>query len=135
MKIAIPSINNMVDNHFGHCDNFTIYTIDDNHAIMHEELYASPSGCGCKSNLAGTFQQMGVSALLAGGIGQGAINMLNQHGIEVFRGCTGDVRKLAEEYLKGVVVDSGETCSHHEHHHGHNDPNGECHGHQDGRGS
>ena len=116
----------MVDGHFGHCENFTIYTIDDNHAIVHEEIYASPAGCGCKSNLAGTFQQMGVSALLAGGIGQGAINVLNQHDIEVYRGCSGDARKLMEEFLKGNVSDSGETCSH-PHHHGHGDHSGDCH--------
>jgi predicted Fe-Mo cluster-binding NifX family protein len=126
MKIAIPSKNNMVNGHFGHCENFTIYTIDDNQAIVHEELYASPSGCGCKSNLAGTFQQMGVNTLLAGGIGQGAINMLNHHGIEVYRGCTGDARKLTEEFLKGKVSDSGETCNH-PHHHGHGDHSADCH--------
>lgn len=125
MKIAIPSKEKMVDGHFGHCEYFTIYTVNDEHKIIHEELFESPAGCGCKSNLAGTFQQKGVSLLLAGGIGQGAINVLNQHGIEVFRGCSGNVRLLTEEFLKGAVVDSGETCNHQQHHHGHNEHNGD----------
>jgi len=28
MKIAIPTRNNEVDDHFGHCDYYTIYDID-----------------------------------------------------------------------------------------------------------
>ena len=30
MKIAVPTRDNMVDNHFGHCAYYTIYTIEDN---------------------------------------------------------------------------------------------------------
>jgi predicted Fe-Mo cluster-binding NifX family protein len=126
MKIAIPSKNNMVDGHFGHCEYFTIYSVNDDHKIEHEELFESPAECGCKSNLAGVLKQIGVTTMLAGGIGQGAINVLNQHGIEVYRGCSGNVRQLTEEFLKGAVVDSGETCSQHQHHHENEKHNGEC---------
>ncbi len=117
----------MVDGHFGHCEYFTIYTVDEKQNIVHEENYNSSAECGCKSGLAGVLKQIGVTSMLAGGIGQGAINVLNQHGIEVLRGCSGDVRKLAEEYLKGTLADSGETCHQHEHHHGHGGHKGECH--------
>jgi predicted Fe-Mo cluster-binding NifX family protein len=127
MKIAIPSKNNMVDSHFGHCDYFTVFTAEEGKIIHVEELPAA-ADCGCKSGLAGNLRQMGVETLLAGGIGQGAINVLNSHGIEVYRGCSGNVRKLAEDYLKGVISDSGDTCNHHHHHHGHE---GSC-GHRDG---
>ena len=30
MKIAIPTRDNQVDDHFGHCDHYTIYTIENN---------------------------------------------------------------------------------------------------------
>jgi predicted Fe-Mo cluster-binding NifX family protein len=30
MKIALPSRGNLVDSHFGHCEYFTIFTVDDN---------------------------------------------------------------------------------------------------------
>ncbi len=29
MKIALPSYQNQVDEHFGHCEYFTVFTIDD----------------------------------------------------------------------------------------------------------
>lgn len=116
MKIAIPTKDNFVDNHFGHCDTYTIITTDDNNNILKKEFLPSPQGCGCKSNIAETFQQIGVEVMLAGGIGEGAINILSRHGINVVRGCSGDVDILAKKYTGGELVDSGVSCEQHEHH-------------------
>jgi predicted Fe-Mo cluster-binding NifX family protein len=118
MKLAIPTRGTEVDNHFGHCEMYTVVTLDDNGAITKTEILPSPQGCGCKSNIASTFQQIGVKVMLAGGIGEGAINVLNQHGVEVIRGCSGNVQVLAESYLKGKLTDSGSSCSHHHQHNG-----------------
>jgi predicted Fe-Mo cluster-binding NifX family protein len=118
MKIAIPTRGNLVDNHFGHCEMYTIITADENQNITKTEILPSPQGCGCKSDIAGIFQQIGVEVMLAGGIGEGAIHVLSHHGISVVRGCSGDIKILAEEYLKGKLTDSGISCAQHEHHHG-----------------
>jgi predicted Fe-Mo cluster-binding NifX family protein len=118
MKIAIPTSGNLVDNHFGHCEMYTIITTDDYHNITKTEILPSPQGCGCKSDIASVFKKIGVSFMLAGGIGEGAINVLGNHGISVIRGCSGDVKILAENYLKGNLFDSGVSCTSHEHHHG-----------------
>lgn len=49
MKIAVPTRNEMVDSHFGHCESFTIFTIDkENKNILSKESLSSPEGCGCK---------------------------------------------------------------------------------------
>ena len=53
--------------------------------------------------------------MLAGNMGGGALNVLNRHGIDVYRGCSGDVLELTESFLKGKIGDSGVGCSHHEH--------------------
>jgi predicted Fe-Mo cluster-binding NifX family protein len=116
MKIAIPTRGTEVDNHFGHCEMYTVITADDNGAITKSEIIPSPQGCGCKSNIAATFQQIGVKMMLAGGIGDGAINVLKQNGISVVRGCSGDVKTLAEAYLKGKLTDSGKSCTQHGNH-------------------
>jgi len=113
MKIALPSHNHNVDDHFGHCEYFTVLTID-NKQISAEVNVQSPQGCGCKSNIVGTLSEMGVTFMLAGNIGGGAINMLNSHGIQVVRGCSGDVSAVAEQWLAGNVTDSGIVCHHHE---------------------
>jgi predicted Fe-Mo cluster-binding NifX family protein len=116
MKIAIPTRGMVVDDHFGHCEVYTIFTTDENQKISHSETLPSPQGCGCKSNIASVLQQMGVSVLLAGNMGNGALNVLTRHQIRVLRGNSGDVRQLAEAFLQGKVGDSGEDCREHEHH-------------------
>lgn len=118
MRIAVPTgQDSRVDSHFGHCDYFTVFTIENNE-IIDSEIVHSPQGCGCKSNIAEILSQMGVSKMLAGNMGQGAVYVLNASGIEVYRGCQGDVKALVEAFIKGNVADSGESCHQHEHHHG-----------------
>lgn len=127
-KIAIPTKNNSVDNHFGHCEHYTIYTIQNNKVIS-ESKFDAPKGCGCKSNIAYTLSEMQVDTMLAGNMGQGAVNKLSSAGIKVIRGCSGNTFDVIGGYLEGSISDSGETCQSHEHH-GHNHLNGHSHGHQ-----
>lgn len=115
MKIAIPSRQNQVDEHFGHCEYFTVFTVDDSNAISSQEVIGSPAGCGCRSNIASTLREMGVKLMLAGNMGQGAVNVLAGVGIKVVRGCSGDIRQVAEAWLSGRLQDSGVSCELHEH--------------------
>ena len=54
--------------------------------------------------------------MLAGNMGSGALNVLESHGIEVYRGCSGDVHRLVSDYVQGKINDSGEGCAQHDHH-------------------
>lgn len=123
-KIALPvTRENQIDSHFGHCEMFNIYSVSDGNVILNVSTVKSEEGCGCKSNIAGILAAEGVTIMLAGGIGNGAIHVMNNQGIEVIRGCSGDATGTVKEYLAGKLKDSGESCSHHDHHHGHG---GEC---------
>ena len=112
MKIAVPTRNGKVDDHFGQCDHYTIYTVENKHIISREEL-PSPQGCGCKSGIAADLQQMGVEVMLAGSMGAGALNKLQACGIKVVRGCMGDIESVVNGYLLGFVLDSGIGCAGH----------------------
>lgn len=114
MKIAVPSKNGFVDNHFGHCDHFTIYTITDGQ-IINTEILPSPQGCGCKSGIAAILQEKGVTLMLAGNMGDGAYNVLSRHQISVIRGCSGPTEELVNRFIKGELNDSGISCSTHGH--------------------
>jgi len=116
-KIAIPTRGNRIDDHFGHCEHYTIYTINGNRIVGRETLQ-SPEGCGCKSNIASILRQQGVGLMLAGNMGQGAFQVLAAQGIDVIRGCSGETDKVMELYLEGRLTDSGQGCQNHEHHHG-----------------
>lgn len=116
MKIAIPTRNKMVDDHFGHCEAYSIFTIGENNTIENTEIFPSPQGCGCKSNIASVLREKGVTVLLAGNMGDGALNVLNSQGIKVYRGCSGYASDVSESFLKGTIKDSGEGCHHHDEH-------------------
>lgn len=118
MKIAVPiTRNNQIDDHFGHCEYYGIYSVSENGEVKEEDILESAQGCGCKSNIASDLAQIGVSVMLAGGIGAGAINVLNNSGIEVVRGCSGDVMENVKQYASGKLTDSGVSCSTHNEHH------------------
>ena len=87
--------------------------------IYNMQSLQSEQGCGCKSNIASVLAEHGVTTMLAGGIGAGAINVLNKCNIEVVRGCSGNTMEIVNNYLDGKVIDSGESCMHHEHEHSH----------------
>ena len=116
MKIALPSRNEMIDSHFGHCEYFTVFTIE-NSNIIDQELIPSPAGCGCKYNIASVLAALGVSLMLAGNMGDGAVNVLSQSGIDVIRGCSGNTKEVTLAWLAGNLIDSGDSCYEHECHH------------------
>ncbi len=116
MKIALPSRDQKIDDHFGHCAYFTVYTVDTTaKSITSEEEIASPEGCGCKSNIAYILADQGVSLMLAGNMGEGAVRVLNSVGIDVVRGCSGDLKTVADNWLQGNIADSNQSCSSHGH--------------------
>lgn len=112
-KIALPTRGGMIDDHFGHCEFYTVVTIDDENRIVMTEAFPSPQGCGCKSGIAFKLQEDGVTVMLAGNMGAGALNKLSACGIQVIRGCHGAVTDVVEAYLKGEIQDSGVACEHH----------------------
>ena len=119
MKIALPvTRENRIDDHFGHCEQYGVYTISETNEIIDVQTIKSEQGCGCKSNIAGVLANQGVTMMLAGGIGGGAINVLNQWGIDVVRGCSGIAVDVVKEYVAGKLTDSGESCHQHEQHQG-----------------
>lgn len=122
MKVAIPTRDNKVDDHFGHCDHYTIYTIENRDIVNIEEL-PSPQGCGCKSGIAAILKDCGVSVMLAGSMGDGAKNKLEDHDIKVIRGCSGPISVVLGGYMAGAIFDSGTSCT------AHNDGDHHCSGH------
>jgi len=110
--VAVPTRNGMVDEHFGHCEYFTVYKIEDG-KVSSEKRVDSPDGCGCKSDIASVLAKGGVSLMLAGNMGEGAVRVLKANGIDVVRGASGEARAVVDAWLAGSVKDSGVGCSEH----------------------
>lgn len=130
MKIAVPvTKENQIEDHFGHCESYSVFTITDKKEISGMISVESPAGCGCKSDIGSVLASDGVTIMLAAGIGGGATNVLNNNGIEVIRGCSGDATEVVKLYLSGLVEDKGSSCHNHDHDHHHE--HGQEHGHHD----
>ncbi|MGD9928848.1 MAG: NifB/NifX family molybdenum-iron cluster-binding protein [Mangrovibacterium sp.] len=114
MKIAIPAKENKVDNHFGHCDHFMIFKLNDQLEVVSTSRLETDKTCGCKSNLADELAAQGVGLLLAGGIGEGAIKKLNQQKIDVIAGFKGDIETVIEQWKRKDYLTNFSICTEHD---------------------
>ncbi|MGE5516237.1 MAG: NifB/NifX family molybdenum-iron cluster-binding protein [Bacteroidota bacterium] len=113
VMIAVPSRDGMVDEHFGHCEAFSIFRLKDGTLSLHSNL-TPPVGCGCQSNIIPSLIELGVSVLVAGNMGGGAANLLAQHGITVCRGASGPVDKAVAAWAAGTLKDQDQLCQSHD---------------------
>lgn len=112
LKIAIAREGSEVSGHFGHCEAYAIY--EANEAIIgHIEDLQSPVHEPGK--LPPFLASHGVNLIIAGGMGQRAVDLFHDNGIEVILGVSGAVDKAAQDYHAGRLVDSGSICSEHQH--------------------
>lgn len=112
MKIAVPSRDGQVDEHFGHCKEFLVFRVEGKN-LVEEPAIPSPESCGCKSGVAADLARAGVSHLVAGNMGEGALRVLGAHGIIAIRGASGDAKAAAQAFLDGRLADSGAGCAGH----------------------
>ncbi len=130
MKIAVTYENGNVFQHFGHSEEFKVYDVEDGKILGSRVIGSNGSGHGA---LAGLLDGEGIDVLICGGIGGGAQRALEEYGIELCAGASGNTDEAVEAYLRGELINTGANC---DHHHGadHSCGDGGCHDHDDGCG-
>ena len=113
MKIAVASDNEMVTEHFGHCEGFICFDVEDNKVVKSETI---PNPGHRPGFLPNYLAEQGVNVIISGGMGGAAIAIFNEKNIEVIVGASGDAGKAAESYLKGELKSTGSVCHEHQHH-------------------
>ncbi len=127
MKIAVTYENGQVFQHFGHTEQFKLYTIENNAVASAEVVSTNGQGHGA---LAMVLKNLGANALICGGIGGGARMALQEAGVALYAGVSGEADAAVEALLAGTLSYSTEAnCDHHgehggEHHCGHHDHEG-----------
>ena len=127
MRIAVTYESGEIFQHFGHSEQFKLYDVDDGKIIS--EQVVDTDGCG-HGALAGFLQAAKVDALICGGIGGGAVNAIQEAGIQLYAGASGSTDAAVEALIAGTLGANGEAnCDHHDHGHGegHSCGHGSCH--------
>ena len=111
-KIVIASDNNMVTNHFGHCEEFIWYGVDGGE-IIEKEGIKNP---GHKPGFLPKYlADLGLNTLITGGIGRKAIDIFLSKDIKVITGASGQVDEVIKAYLGGNLQSTKSICEEHQH--------------------
>lgn len=110
-KIAVPvDENGILDAHFGHCKFFSVMETKDKEILSEEKLVPPPHEPGL---LPKWLAERGVTDIVAGGMGQRAIQIFNANGVNAFVGAPMlSSKELAQGLLNGSLSLSANYCDH-----------------------
>ena len=100
MKIAVTHENGQIFQHFGHTEQFKVYTVENGKVTDTTVVDTNGQGHGA---LAGLLKTIGVDAIICGGIGGGAQMALAEAGIKLFGGVSGFCDEAVEALLAGKL--------------------------------
>lgn len=111
MRVAATYEDGEVFQHFGRTQQFKVYDVEDGKVVSSQVQGTGGKGHG---ELVGVLRSLGVSALICGGLGGGAMQGLEASGIRVVPGCSGDADAAVQAFLEGRLEGpAGPTCDHH----------------------
>lgn len=125
MKIAVAYDNGEIFQHFGHSEQFKVYSIEEDKIAASEVIATEGQGHGALSAL---MDELDIDVVICGGIGGGAQQAIEERGIVLCAGQAGNADEAVEAYLKGELVNSGANCDHHGEEHSCGDGEGGCGG-------
>ncbi|MFO7597476.1 MAG: NifB/NifX family molybdenum-iron cluster-binding protein [Desulfocurvibacter africanus] len=112
MKIAIPIAGGTLCQHFGHCEQFALLDVDEaGGRVGAMSLHIPPPHE--PGVLPKWLAELGVSLVIAGGMGQRAQAIFSEHGVKVLVGAQGGTpQEIAKAYLGGKLTTGPNACDH-----------------------
>ena len=108
--IAIPSGNGLLEEHFGHCSQFALLTVEDNGVVSESLIDAPPHEPGLLPKF---LAEKGVTDVIAGGMGNRAIQIFNHHQVNVFVGAPKiSPTEITDGFLNKTLQFSANYCNH-----------------------
>ena len=109
-RIAVPTADGRLCNHFGHCEKFVLIDVRDSQIQNRTEVTPPPHEPGL---LPRWLADHGVGMVIAGGMGQRAIGLFEERGIRVLTGAPpDDPQNLVRRYLEGTLECGANVCDH-----------------------
>jgi len=112
MKYAVPVSGDALATHFGHCEQFALFDVDEERReITGKELVPSP---GHQPGLLPEWlAEQGVSVVIASGMGSRAQNLFRENRIAVaINALESDPEKAVLSYLGGTLAVGDDVCDH-----------------------
>ncbi|MFO8032692.1 MAG: iron-sulfur cluster carrier protein MrpORP [Desulfohalobiaceae bacterium] len=112
MKIAIPVAQGRLCQHFGHCEQFALLSVntEDKKIQSIEHLNPPPHEPGV---LPRWLAQENTDLVIAGGMGSRAQDLFQEHGVQVITGAqNGDPEQIVLDYLQDRLVTGANACDH-----------------------
>jgi ATP-binding protein involved in chromosome partitioning len=112
MRFAVPVNGGVLSAHFGHCEHFALFDVDEqSKKILKKELVQPPPHE--PGLLPKWLAEQGVNLVIAGGMGSRALDLFRQNNIEVVMGTMeNDPEKAVLSYLDGVLTTGDNICDH-----------------------
>jgi ATP-binding protein involved in chromosome partitioning len=112
MRIGIPLAHGKLSLHFGHCDQFAIFDVDDNiNKVINRKDAAPPAHA--PGVLPKWLHEKNVSVIIAGGMGQRAQQLFAQNDIKVIVGASdGSPEEVVSAYLDNKLQTGDNICDH-----------------------
>jgi predicted Fe-Mo cluster-binding NifX family protein len=115
-RIAIPIENGILSSHFGHCEKFAIVEVINNEIVKISEEIPPEHVPGLYPRWVASF---GVTDVIAGGMGQKAIDLFNQNNINAFVGApVKSPKELVSDFIANTLNLTANYCNHDSHDHG-----------------
>jgi len=112
MRIAIPLAQGELSLHFGHCDQFAIFDIDDNIKKVINRKDATPPAHE-PGVLPRWLHENNVTIIIAGGMGQRAQQLFAQNDIRVVTGASAQSpEELVAAFLQDTLETGDNICDH-----------------------
>ena len=110
MKFAIPLANGKLTAHFGHCREFALIKVAENEIIDKQIVLPPPHEPGVLPNW---LHEFGTDVIIAGGMGQRAVNLFVEKGIKVITGAAElEPEALVTGYLDNTLMTGANVCDH-----------------------
>ncbi len=110
MIFAIPLENGRLCSHFGHCQQFALIDVENDQIVSERLITPPPHEPGL---LPGWLAELGVTDVIAGGMGQRAINLFVAQNIKVNVGAQPkSPKELVSDWLGKNLVTGANACDH-----------------------
>lgn len=109
MKVAVASDSSRVAQHFGHCEEYILFTLYQGE-VREREVVVNP---GHRPNYLPHFlADLGVDSIIAGGMGGRAVHLFKEHGIDTIIGVEGQADQVIHDLLAGKIKPGDNACHH-----------------------